>query len=88
MSRKISVIVPVYKVENYIRQCVDSILAQSYTDLEILLVDDGSPDHCGEICDQYVQKDNRINVADTLTADGMTTQKTQKAQKTQTTQTT
>lgn len=62
MSRKISVIVPVYKVENYIRQCVDSILAQSYTDLEILLVDDGSPDHCGEICDQYVQKDNRIKV--------------------------
>lgn len=59
---EISVIVPVYKVENYIRKCVDSILAQTFTDFELWLVDDGSPDHCGIICDEYARKDARVKV--------------------------
>ena len=58
----ISVIVPVYKVEPYLRQCVDSILNQIYQDIEVLLIDDGSPDGCGEICDEYARKDNRVRV--------------------------
>ena len=58
----ISVIVPVYKVESYLRQCIDSILNQTYKDIEILLIDDGSPDRCGEICDDYAQIDKRIRV--------------------------
>lgn len=58
----ISVIVPVYKVEPYIRDCVDSILAQTYRNLEIILVDDGSPDACPAICDAYAAKDSRIQV--------------------------
>ena len=58
----ISVIVPVYKVEPYLQQCVDSILNQTYRDLEVLLIDDGSPDKCGEICDEYEKKDKRIRV--------------------------
>jgi glycosyltransferase involved in cell wall biosynthesis len=58
----ISVIVPVYKVEPYLRQCVDSILAQTYTNLEVILVDDGSPDNCGMICDEYAAKDPRVKV--------------------------
>ena len=58
----ISVIVPVYKVEPYLRRCVDSILKQTFTDFELILVDDGSPDKCGEICDEYASKDNRIHV--------------------------
>lgn len=59
---KISVIVPVYKVEEYLHRCVDSILSQSFTDFELILVDDGSPDNCGKICDEYAQKDSRIRV--------------------------
>lgn len=59
---EISVIVPVYKVEPYIHKCVDSILAQTFTDYELILVDDGSPDTCGNICDEYAQKDARIHV--------------------------
>ena len=58
----ISVIVPVYKVEQYLHRCIDSILAQTYRDLEIILVDDGSPDNCGLICDEYASKDSRIKV--------------------------
>ena len=58
----ISVIVPVYKVEEYLRQCVDSIINQTYQDLDIILIDDGSPDKCGEICDEYAKKDDRIKV--------------------------
>lgn len=58
----ISVIVPVYKVEAYLRCCVDSILAQSYQDFELILVDDGSPDNCGTICDGYAGADSRIHV--------------------------
>ena len=58
----ISVIVPVYNVEKYIRQCLDSIVDQTYKDLEIILVDDGSKDSSGAICDEYAQKDERIKV--------------------------
>lgn len=61
-SPVISVIVPVYKAENYLHRCVDSILAQTFTDFEVLLVDDGSPDRSGEICDEYAQKDGRVRV--------------------------
>lgn len=59
---KISVIVPIYKVEKFIHRCVDSILAQTFTDFELVLVDDGSPDNCGKICDEYEEKDDRIVV--------------------------
>ena len=59
---KVSFIIPVYKVEKYLPQCVDSILSQSYTDFEIVLVDDGSPDNCGRLCDEYALRDNRIHV--------------------------
>ncbi len=59
---QISVIVPVYKVEPYLRRCVDSILAQTFTDFECILVDDGSPDNCPAICDEYAQRDNRVRV--------------------------
>lgn len=59
---EISVIVPVYKVEKYLQQCIDSILVQTFTDFELLLIDDGSPDRCGEICEEYAQKDERIRV--------------------------
>lgn len=62
MEPLISVIVPVYKVEQYLHQCVDSILAQTYKNLEIILVDDGSPDNCGAICNDYAAKDARIKV--------------------------
>lgn len=58
----VSVIVPVYKVEPYLRTCIDSILAQTYTDFEVLLIDDGSPDNCGAICDEYAARDERIRV--------------------------
>lgn len=58
----ISVIVPVYKVEKYIDRCVNSILKQTFKDFELILVDDGSPDNCGKICDEYAKKDDRIIV--------------------------
>lgn len=58
----ISVIVPVYKVEDYINKCIDSIINQSYENLEIILINDGSPDRCPQICDEYALKDNRIKV--------------------------
>ena len=58
----ISVIIPVYQVEAYLRDCVDSVLAQTFSDFEIILVDDGSPDSCGSICDEYAQQDPRIRV--------------------------
>ena len=62
MEPLISVIVPVYKVEPYLRKCVDSILSQTYTNLEVILVDDGSPDGCPAICDEYAAKDSRVKV--------------------------
>lgn len=58
----VSVIVPVYKVEEYLRECVDSIINQTYKNLEIILVDDGSPDKCGEICEEYARNDSRVTV--------------------------
>lgn len=58
----ISIIVPVYNTENYLRRCVDSILSQSFTDFELLLINDGSKDSSGKICDEYFVKDNRVRV--------------------------
>ena len=58
----VSVIVPVYNVENYLRQCIESLLKQTYSNLEIILIDDGSTDKCGEICDEYAIADERIRV--------------------------
>lgn len=57
---KFSVIVPIYKVEKYLNQCVESVLSQSYGDFELILVDDGSPDGCGAVCDAYAEKDARV----------------------------
>lgn len=61
-EEKISIIIPVYGVEQYLERCIDSVLQQTYRNLEIILVDDGSPDDCPKICDEYAQKDNRIIV--------------------------
>lgn len=61
-SPAISVIVPIYNAEKTIRKCVDSLLAQTFQDFEILLIDDGSPDQCGTICDEYAKQDNRVRV--------------------------
>lgn len=58
----VSVIVPVYKVEQYLEDCMKSILCQTYKKIEIILVDDGSPDHCPELCDKYARKDERVRV--------------------------
>lgn len=58
----VSIIVPVYKVERFLRKCLDSIIYQTYQNLDIVLVDDGSPDKCGVICDEYAAKDSRIQV--------------------------
>ena len=57
---QISIIVPIYKVEKYLVRCVESLMAQDFSSLEIILVEDGSPDRCGEICDNYAKKDTRI----------------------------
>ena len=62
MNGKVSIIVPIYKVESYLHKCIDSIINQTYKNLEIILVDDGSPDNCGTICDEYALNDNRIKV--------------------------
>ena len=62
MQPTISIIVPIYKVENYLERCINSILNQSFKNFELILVDDGSPDRCGEICDEYAKKDSRIKV--------------------------
>ena len=62
MAASFSVIVPIYNVEPYLRQCLDSILAQTFSDFELLLIDDGSPDSCCAICDEYAAKDRRITV--------------------------
>ena len=58
----ISIIVPIYKVEPYLRRCLDSIVNQTYTNLEIILIDDGSPDGCPQICNEYAARDDRIVV--------------------------
>ena len=59
---KLSVIVPVFKVEKYLDRCVNSILSQTFTDLELILVDDGSPDNCPAMCDAWAEKDSRVKV--------------------------
>ena len=59
---KLSIVLPVYHSEKYLPACIDSVLAQTWRDFELLLVDDGSPDRCGEICDRYAEKDDRIRV--------------------------
>lgn len=58
----VSVIVPVYKVENYLERCVSSIIGQTFRDIEVILVDDGSPDRCGEMCNEWAKKDERVKV--------------------------
>lgn len=62
MGELISVVVPIYNVEKYIKRCIESIINQTYVNLEIILVNDGSPDKCGEICEKYALKDKRIKV--------------------------
>lgn len=62
MEQLVSIIVPIYNVEKYIKECIDSIINQTYKNLEIILVDDGSPDSCPKICDEYSKKDKRIKV--------------------------
>ncbi len=62
MNDLISVIIPIYNVEEYLNQCIESVIKQTYRHLEIILVDDGSPDKCPEICDMWAKKDNRIKV--------------------------
>lgn len=59
---KFSLVVPVYKTEKYIRTCLDSILSQQFKDFELILIDDGSPDHCGDICNEYAKQDARVRV--------------------------
>lgn len=59
---KISVIVPIYNTEKYLHRCVDSILSQTFTDFELLLIDDGSTDSSGAICDEYAVMDSRVRV--------------------------
>lgn len=62
MNDLVSIIIPIYKVEKYLKQCIESVLNQKYSNFELILVDDGSPDGCGEICDEYGKKDSRIIV--------------------------
>ena len=61
-DKKVSIIVPIYNAENYLEKCLESLLFQSYKNLEILLIDDGSPDKCPQICDEYAKKDSRVRV--------------------------
>lgn len=62
MKDLITIVVPIYKVEKYLEKCINSILEQTYKNIEIIFVDDGSPDNCGKICDEYAKKDSRIKV--------------------------
>ena len=71
MQPLISVIVPVYKVEDCIVRCLDSLRRQSFTNIEILLIDDASPDNCGKICELYAEKDSRFRVIHNLTNQGL-----------------
>ena len=59
---ELSIIVPIYKIEKYLKNCIESVLKQSYKDYELILVDDGSPDNCGKICDEYAQNNKQIKV--------------------------
>lgn len=69
MTPKISILVPVYNVEKYLQRCVDSVLAQDFTNWEMILVDDGSPDRCPQMCDAFAEKDVRIKLCIRKTAD-------------------
>jgi len=60
--KKVSIIVPIYNAEEYIRRCIDSLINQTYKNIEIILIDDGSTDNCSKICDEYANKDNRIKI--------------------------
>lgn len=62
MNRELAIIVPVYNVEKYLHECIDSILKQTFTDFDLVLVDDGSTDNSGRICDSYIDVDARIHV--------------------------
>ena len=62
MNAKVSVIIPVYNAEQYLKRCLDSVLAQTYQDFEIICIDDGSTDNSGAICDEYAKKDSRIRI--------------------------
>ena len=62
MKQKVSIIVPVYNVEKYLDRCMESLLNQTLKDIEIILVDDGSPDNCPQMCDEYAKKDSRVKV--------------------------
>lgn len=62
MSEKVSIIIPVYNVEEYLKKCIDSLLAQTFKDIKIILVDDGSTDSSSKICDEYNRKDKRVLV--------------------------
>ena len=68
MSELVSVVVPIYNVEKYLGRCIESIINQTYQNLEIILVDDGSPDKCPEICDDFAKKDSRIKVVHKINA--------------------
>ena len=70
MNELVSVIVPVYKTEKYLNHCINSIVGQTYNNLEIILVDDGSPDRCPAICDLWKEKDERIKVFHQVNAGG------------------
>lgn len=69
--KKVSIVVPVYKSENYIRKLIDSVLNQTYKNIELILVDDESPDSSGKICDEYAKQDNRIIVIHQKTQDAV-----------------
>ena len=62
MEELVSVVIPVYNVEKYLNRCVESVIRQTHRNLEILLVDDGSPDNCPQMCDEWAEKDPRIKV--------------------------
>ena len=62
MNELVSVVLPIYNVEKYLNRCIDSVVSQTYTNLEIILIDDGSPDNCPQICDEWAKKDSRIKV--------------------------